>query len=349
VILLLRTEIRRLMSRDSFRVAVLLSAIAALGATVYFMVATEAPTGETDEFFREHRSSLEERIDFCTEPPDLPEEPEFGEGEPRPPEEVLERSRAQRSRARSRRECMEHVNRFEAAVGPVVTQTVTDREGNVRPLAFRQTVSLFHVAGALTSSFRWIPYAGFLVAFLIGATFGGADWSGGWMKTYLTWESRRPRIYLAKAVALVFTVVGLYVLAQVLMALFVTLGALVKGSFVGFDAVMWEDLLESSWRGWFMTAIGGLLGFALPFGFRYTMAAPVGLAIFLVAEVSLLNLTQEFRTWSLAASFVVAGKGYDIEALYSQTPAKATALLAAAALVISIFSTILFARRDVMS
>ena len=330
VIALVRIELRRLLKRSAFRVTVLAVGLAALVGAIYFPLALEPATEESDEFVQAGRLAVESSFDFCTSPPP-PADPElFEDDENRPPPEVLERMKAQRERARSRRECMPLSNSFMAPIGRT------------------SYAEFFYLPGALTDAFRWIPYAGFAIAFLIGATFGGGDWSGGWMKTFLTWETRRVRIYLSKAVALLIGMVGLYLAAQLWLAVATSLLALFNGSFVGFDAVIWEDLLESSWRGWFMTAVGALLGFALPFGLRKTMAAPLGLAIYVVYEAVVLNLTMgSYRSWGLTTAVLVAGKGYDTEALHSQSPEVASWLLGLGAVVLTAVGTAVFAKGEV--
>jgi len=47
-----------------------------------------------------------------------------------------------------------------------------------------------------------------LLGALLGSTLGGADWSAGTMTTLLTWEPRRVRVYVARA--LVIAVLALY-------------------------------------------------------------------------------------------------------------------------------------------
>lgn len=108
------------------------------------------------------------------------------------------------------------------------------------------------------------------LAMLIGATFVGADWASGSMSNQLLFESRRLRVYAAKAAAVL--VVGLAVSAVVLVLWWTVVGQVAAHRDLTTSATTWADIRGSIWRGSLLAGLAGVGGYALTMLFRSTVA-----------------------------------------------------------------------------
>lgn len=144
---------------------------------------------------------------------------------------------------------------------------------------------------------------------LIGSSFVGAEWQAGTMATLLTWEPRRLRVLVAKAVACAAGVIVLVVALEAVFALILALVASARGSTAGVDA----DLIRSAtWlaiRISTVSAVGGLLGLALAMVAHNTGAAiGIGFAYLAVVESIVRGLRPGWAPWLLgdnAGVFIV--------------------------------------------
>lgn len=110
-----------------------------------------------------------------------------------------------------------------------------------------------------------------LVGGLIGTTFVGHDWASGSMSNQLLFESRRGRIWAAKAIA---AVLGVLVVAVVALALFWTaLWLLLQSRDVETAASVWRAAGWSQLRGLGLVAGATLAAYALTMWFRSTVGS----------------------------------------------------------------------------
>jgi len=152
-----------------------------------------------------------------------------------------------------------------------------------------------------------------LMAFVIGASFIGADWRAGTVVTQLTWEPRRIRLLVAKGAAVVVAVVLATVVLQALLA-----GALLPGALRGGGSA----LADASWlrttagevlRGAALSGIAAAIGLALgSIGRNTALALGAGFIYLAVLEGGLLNaLFHGIDRWLVvpnAIQFVVGGE-----------------------------------------
>ncbi len=120
---------------------------------------------------------------------------------------------------------------------------------------------------------------------LFGASLVGADWHAGTITTLLTWETRRVRVFLAKAAvaALVTFVMMLALLA--FLSLVLSLVAATRGSTAGTDAAWLRATAGTVVRSSAAAVIGSLLGYSIAMVGRNTSAAlGFGFAYFAVVE-----------------------------------------------------------------
>lgn len=110
-----------------------------------------------------------------------------------------------------------------------------------------------------------------LLAALIGTTFVGHDWASGSMSNQLLFENRRPRIWLAKAVAVVL---GPVAVAAIAAALFWTgIWILTQTRDVDVSSALWQDVMWTQLRGLGLVACAALAAYALTMLFRSTVGS----------------------------------------------------------------------------
>jgi ABC-2 type transport system permease protein len=158
-----------------------------------------------------------------------------------------------------------------------------------------------------------VPMILSVLLLLAGATFVGADWNSGSMSNQLLFESRRPRVWAAKAgaLALVAAVTGL--LVQVGFWLAVTSLARSRDLPLG---AMWDDLPGIIGRGTLVVLGAGVVGYSMTMFFRSTVAT-LGI-LFAVAVagtfvIAVLPLGGENERWMLhtnVAAVVQHGADY---------------------------------------
>ncbi len=130
-----------------------------------------------------------------------------------------------------------------------------------------------------------------IIGWYMGASFVGAEWAAGTMATTITWESRRGRVLVAKAVAaagsvfvFMMLVCGLMSVAFAMVASATDPSAMPAGFIVDQTSLVLR--LASA------SAIGGLLGFSVATVARHTAGAVgVGFGYLLIVE----GLLRAFR------------------------------------------------------
>jgi hypothetical protein len=138
------------------------------------------------------------------------------------------------------------------------------------------------------------------LAFLVGGTFVGAEWSSRSIVALLFWETRRPRVMAAK---LLVTAAASAVLGLLMQAAWLGLATLLQS--VAGDGVtppdgFWSELFGAQGRGVLLTVFAGLLGFGLTNLLRNTGAA-TGVAFVYVAivETAVRGLRPTWQPWLL--------------------------------------------------
>jgi ABC-2 type transport system permease protein len=117
-----------------------------------------------------------------------------------------------------------------------------------------------------------------VMAFVIGATYVGAEWSSGGMMNLLLWRPRRLQVLGTKLAALL---VGLAVLTVALSAVWTGLFVLVaqsRGTMAGMTSGAWQSILLMELRGVVLVLVAGAAGFSLASLGRHTAMA-LGAAI----------------------------------------------------------------------
>lgn len=127
-----------------------------------------------------------------------------------------------------------------------------------------------------------------LVAFIVGASFVGAEWSTGGMMNLLLWRPRRLQVLLTKLAALLTGLFGLTVVATaVWTAGFWAIGTN-RGDTGNMTSGVWQSLALTGLRGAALVILAGTIGFALASLGRHTALALGGaIAVMIVGQFGL--------------------------------------------------------------
>ena len=198
-----------------------------------------------------------------------------------------------------------------------------------------------------------------IIAWLLGSSLIGAEWRSGSFATLLTWEPRRIRVMVAKAIA---AVAVSFIIVMVLQALLV--GALYpsalyhgstavtgSGGSIHFPtaAAFWRSLSYLGLRAGALAAGAALMGFALGAIGRNT-AASLGTGFFYIAVVEgaiIGNFVAKARPWLLVRNAIVFINNTRIDAVPNRTPLQAGLITFGYAVALFFISTIVTRERDV--
>jgi ABC-type transport system involved in multi-copper enzyme maturation permease subunit len=154
----------------------------------------------------------------------------------------------------------------------------------------------FDFAGTFPATL--LVFAGILgmVAFVVGASFVGAEWNTGGMMNLLLWRPRRLQVLTAKlGTLLATTVVATIVLAGAWLAAFWAIGTY-RGTTAGMTEGAWRSLGLTGLRGLTVIVLAALVGFTVASIGRHTAFALGGaIAVVVVGQIGLgiaLSLAQ---------------------------------------------------------
>lgn len=139
-----------------------------------------------------------------------------------------------------------------------------------------------------------------IVAFLAGATAGGAEWQQRTIHGLLTWESRRARVFAAKALALAVVTVTALLLAQLSTLALGQVGGMLRGTTEGTDGGWWLEQLGSVARGAIVVVLSSCAGISLAFLGRLTaFALGVGIVYVGVVESLVLGVRPALEPYTI--------------------------------------------------
>lgn len=142
-----------------------------------------------------------------------------------------------------------------------------------------------------------------VLAFLIGATYVGAEWSTRSMVALLFWEPRRLRVIAAKLLATAVMAALLGVLAQVLWTVTAQFLARTRGTSAGLPRDFWSDLVAQQGRCVLLVVLMALLGFGLANLIRNTGASlGVGFVYFAIIENVIRVVRPAWQEWLITTN-----------------------------------------------
>ena len=231
--------------------------------------------------------------------------------------------------------------------------------GSSASLAMATPLRLLH-----TTAPMMIAVATAAIAFVIGATWIGAEWSSRSIVALLFWEPRRVKVMLTKLAVLAATAAGLGVVAQAVWALAARVLAATRGSTTA-PPGFWGDLAASAGRSVLLVVLVSLLGFAFANVIRNTAAAlGVGFVYFVLLENAVRAARPAWQEWLLSTnaaalvqdggtSFFVYGQVTDANGIVQFTDRQVLVsnlhgglVLTVVTLLVVALGVLLFARRD---
>lgn len=201
------------------------------------------------------------------------------------------------------------------------------------------------------------------LAFLIGATYVGAEWSSRSMVALLFWEPRRRKVMATKVTVLVALTALLGAVAEAVWLAAARLLATTRGT-AATPHGLWGELIGSAGRGVLLVVLVGLLGFGVANLLRNTAAAlGVGFVYFAVVENALRVLRPRWQEWLITDNSVAllhhdglrlfindtvvdARGGVQTSRLLHLTNLHGGLVMAAATAVVVLVGVVLFSRRD---
>lgn len=196
-----------------------------------------------------------------------------------------------------REECLNDPNRPEGPVeefcGPEFD------ESNVRTADFIDKPP-FELAEGLPAGAIATAVATAMLAFLIGATFVGAEWSSRSMVALLFWEPRRLKVMGVKLAVTALYAALLAVVTQAVWWGSAEIMARTRGNRDGLPADFWPDLFGQQGRAVLFVVLTALLGFGIANLIRNTAAAlGAGFVYIVIIENVVRGFFPKWQPWLL--------------------------------------------------
>lgn len=192
-----------------------------------------------------------------------------------------------------------------------------------------------------------------LVAFITGATAGGAEWAARTVEAVLVWEPRRVRLMLAKAGVLAATIAVAAVVVQIVVAALTRLAVAGQGTMQFALHNFWSDYIGTAASMVALAVLAAVLGFAVASLTRNTGFALGAAFVYLGILDHVLALLGDWIDPFLVNNNVTAfiNHGYDIGhsdgTVTTLTTGRAAVTLVLYVGIILAVAVSLFRRRDV--
>ena len=197
-----------------------------------------------------------------------------------------------------RQDCLDQSGGSEAACGPPL------RASDFRVEDFL-TRSPFDFASAGQAGALGFGGAATVLAFLVGATWIGAEWSTRSLVALLFWVPQRLRVMAAKITVLVVAIALFAAIAQLAWLAMAGILTARAGSGNPLPDGFWADLVAVQGRSVLLAVLVGLIGFGLANLTRNTGAAlGIGFVYFSILETAMRILRPTWEPWLLSNNAV---------------------------------------------
>ncbi|MBA3727894.1 MAG: hypothetical protein H0W94_01570 [Actinobacteria bacterium] len=187
-----------------------------------------------------------------------------------------------------------------------------------------------------------------LLAWVLAASFIGAEWHAGTVATQLTWEPRRLRVFLAKALVAIVLAAVLTVVLQALLGAALVPAAAFRGSTEGLDEAWLREGLGVLLRGAVIAAIAAAFGYSIASVARNTAASMgLGFGYLIIFEQLVAGLRPGWQPWLLVPNIAVFLSGDSNLGFIDRSVGEAGLLLCAYAAGAMVIAAALFVSRDV--
>lgn len=187
-----------------------------------------------------------------------------------------------------------------------------------------------------------------MLAWLLGASFMGAEWTNRTLTTTLTWEPRRVRVLAAKAAALSLIAFAWVLSFQTYVAAALYPAAHFNGDTSGIDAAFWGDIAGVGVRVAALGVVAALMGFALATVGRNTAAAlGVGFVQLALVEGLIRAFRPQWTDWLIGDNLSLFLAGAEEVDHVGHSQVAAGLLLATYGLVLLAGAAATFRRREI--
>jgi hypothetical protein len=203
---------------------------------------------------------------------------------------------------------------------------------------------------SLPDILRGTSFIVFVIGLVIGGSSVGADWQHGTMAALLTWEPRRVRVFLTRAVVVMIAVFVLAVVLQVAFSLTLTVAASLRGDMGGTGGAWLREVAGITLRVAAAAALGAHIGVTIAMIGRNTAAAlGVAFGYLAIVESLMRGLLPKISSALLSTNIAVFidGNTGTSETGSQITVVGASVTLALYAGVLLIVALTLFRTRDV--
>ena len=201
-----------------------------------------------------------------------------------------------------------------------------------------------------------------LLGALLGASLGGADWTSDTITTLLTWEPRRIKVLLTRALVVILFAFVITALLQAVFAAVFWLGAATRGTTAFTPSDTWSEIGQALVRTSVVSTAFALIALSIAMIGRSTVSSLGALVGYLILfEAVIAGFRPSIQGWLVVrAGIVVVSQtpilDYGSGAYYSSTSpdpivlmsvARANAVVGVYVVALLVLALIVFRRRDV--
>lgn len=188
-----------------------------------------------------------------------------------------------------------------------------------------------------------------ILAWLLGASFIGAEWRANTIGPLLTWEPRRLRVVAAKILATAIVVAATTVAIQTVLSLALLPSALLRGTTEGATVAFARSAIGAGLRSLALVSLASVIGFSIgSMGRNTTAAVGAGFGYLMILEMGFLGgLMPWLRPWLFMGNAIIFVSGSRTFEVAGRTPIQAGFILAGYTAALAAGAITLFRKRDV--
>ncbi|MEP6758160.1 MAG: ABC transporter permease subunit [Actinomycetota bacterium] len=202
-----------------------------------------------------------------------------------------------------------------------------------------------------------------LLGALLGASLGGADWTNNTFTTLLTWEPRRIKVLLTRALVVVLVAFAVTIALQAIFSAFFWLGASTRGTTAFTPSGLWSVAGQTMLRTATVATAFALIALSIAMIGRSTVSSLGALVGYLILfEAVIAGFRPSIQGWLLVRAGIVvvsqtpildygrnvsySGSNYP-ESTVLLSVARADAVVGIYVVVLFVLALVIFRRRDV--
>ena len=202
-----------------------------------------------------------------------------------------------------------------------------------------------------------------LLGALLGASLGGADWTNNTITTLLTWEPRRIKVLLTRALVVVLFAFAITIALQAVFAAVFWLGAATRGTTAFTPSGVWNDVGQTLFRTSVVATAFALIALSIAMIGRSTVASLGALVGYLILfEAVIAGFRPSIQAWLVVRAGIVvvsqtpildyrsgisySSSGYS-DPIVLMSVARANVVVGVYVVALLVLALVVFRRRDV--